>query len=526
MGAPNDSRLRAFAWLWVVDTAWSFMPWDTFYGGGDTVAILKAIDPLGAVALCCGIFSAVTWPKFLYPALLLKCFMTLSATPMIWDSDYWCVMVDFSIVVSCCFSEGGLEAAKSNAAAQFQWFYFAAAFWKLNWAFFSKNSCSVVFFEQIAARIGLGEPLAWLVASSAPWATLLLEFTVGGLLVSRRDRLGALCALLLHFVICFTPDPNDISPFGLKCATRLLMVATASGTARVFYDYKVRALCVAYAAFCFTIVDTTWTPKQIATLLFLSTAGFVSACLVSSEDSKRAKGNAMFALVAFLYSFGGLLTGFQEQGTPNMFANLKLYGEGEHLLLPTGLLLHREIGPFAGGIVRVRETSSVWMNSVYPANMTSTLGEKTISLMRAGGADPPAYFNAGFTRVIGEDDSFPFSPYTIPALELRRLVDEAISKDENFAVVYDRLPGTRGDEDWRARATDKTITAVFSEKKIESCVQQAEDGAESPCDEDEIALRPMSQVPWLVRRLSLYHPYPIVTDSNGDIPRYIPCFGP
>ena len=53
----------------------------------------------------------------------------------------------------------------------------------------------------------------------------------------------------------------------------------------------------------------------------------------------------------------------------------------------------------------------------------------------------------------------PFTPYTLPALELRRVLAEArAASSEPFVIEYDKLPGSVGDERWRQEAVESNLT--------------------------------------------------------------------
>ena len=53
----------------------------------------------------------------------------------------------------------------------------------------------------------------------------------------------------------------------------------------------------------------------------------------------------------------------------------------------------------------------------------------------------------------------PFTPYTLPALELRRVLAEArAASSEPFVLEYEHLPGSVGDERWRQEALESNLT--------------------------------------------------------------------
>ena len=53
----------------------------------------------------------------------------------------------------------------------------------------------------------------------------------------------------------------------------------------------------------------------------------------------------------------------------------------------------------------------------------------------------------------------PFTPYTLPALELRRVLAEArAAASEPFVIEYEHLLGSVGDERWRQEAVESNLT--------------------------------------------------------------------
>jgi hypothetical protein len=48
-------------------------------------------------------------------------------------------------------------------------------------------------------------------------------------------------------------------------------------------------------------------------------------------------------------------------------------------------------------------------------------------------------------------------PYTLPAIELRRLLGEARANGESFRIVYTHLVGMQGNEAWRQRGGGMTV---------------------------------------------------------------------
>jgi hypothetical protein len=473
-------------------------------------------------------------------------------------------------------------------------YYFAAAFWKVNSHFLDSDaSCATMFIVQLV--VNYIRPLlmrsSWLFSGSktslqdylisiasvakkiAPVSALIVELAVGGCMLlgslvpfSRSDgfhALGSLSSLLFHLMVCMLPAPNDISGFALNCAARHIVFATALGTHRAWncvQDRKLTLLTTIVVGIAMG-VQSGWTENNWAFFLYLVVGGFVSLSLVLGgffpknkmikvEESGKKEASQLRPVwslaavgVAFLYSFGTLILGLQEESTANMFANLKSgHGGSNHYILPTGLLFHwygdaSNSHPFGGGVIRIENTTSAWLRTIYPADFTQFLEpDGLIDVMTAIGNPPPIYFNPGANRNLGLVKEVParFYRYTVPALEFKRLLREAKERDRDFVLTYSKLIGTRGDEIWRAKSIDKVVTIDVREGELHDCKvyyhSNEGDSRWTPCEPSELPYVNYSDsVPWILRRMSLYHAYPIVVDENEDeskIPMSIRCFGP
>jgi hypothetical protein len=401
--------------------------------------------------------------------------------------------------------------------------------------------------------------------SIAPVSTLIVEFSVGGLMVlgslmpvpdgkSRFNlqSMGSLSALAFHLMVCFVPAPNDISGFALNCAPRHIVFASVYGTSAAV-DYIRQLLFPLSASLAVGVaigLQNQWTENNWAFFLYVYVASFVAmSILLNTKIQKEAPQNRTTSRpfwlwiavgIAFFYSFGTLMLGLQEETTANMFANLKSgHGGSNHYILPTGLLFHwfaaaGDTHPFGGGVIRIEQTTSDWFRTIYPADLTSFLQpDGVVSVMEAIGSPPPIYFNPGANRnlrLITEPPGL-FYRYTVPALEFKRLLDEAMNHDEDFVLTYSKLPGTYGDEVWRATATQERVTIQVQQGHVVKCeFQKFGNGKKFPCIQDSLPyVNYTTTVPWIIRRISLYHAYPITVPEDTDvsgIPASIVCFGP
>ena len=224
---------------------------------------------------------------------------------------------------------------------------------------------------------------------------------------------------------------------------------------------------------------------------------------------------------------------------------MKVHGGSNHLIVPTGLLFHAfanrsDAHIYGGGVIRVEETNSNWFRTIYPAELTHILEPSiVVSLLTHVGHPPPIYFNPGANRVLGllergwVNHSGNIFQYTVPAIEFKRLLYEAMKKDQNFTVTFAQLPGTKGDEVWRAFAVRRRFQVSVVEGVIVTCtVQNYDTGSKgkvvkrSKCDPMDLPYQ--LHVPWWIQKIAMYHPYPIIFDDpDKKIPRKtITCFGP
>jgi hypothetical protein len=489
------------------------------------------------------------------------------------------------------FTEASQPVIVDTIRDMFASYYFAAAFWKFNSHFLDPDaSCATMFIVQMVVNYlrPILMTFPWLCSASSPqesliaiaavakaWApisALVVEFAVGGCMVlgsifpkryhsHKIQALGSLLALGFHLMVCFLPAPNDISGFALNCAPRHIVFSTAIGTTaalELVQQHLVPFSVIVAAVFAFGI-QSTWTENNWAFFLYVLAGGFVALSIVmgasahkndegsrklpgekSTTSKRRPMWSYLAVAVAVFYSFGTLMLGLQEESTANMFANLKAgHGGTNHYLLPTGLLFHwfadaLDTHPFGGGVIRIENTTSDWLRTVYPADLTAFLQPHGIvKIMEDIGSPPPIYFNPGANRNLGLLSDVPeqFFRYTIPALEFKRLLHEAKERDKDFSLTYSKLPGTRGDEVWRTTATEKVVAIEVSGGAVQECKIYMNDPVSPiPCSKGDLPYVDfVKSVPWILRHISLYHAYPIFVDDNADandIPISITCFGP
>lgn len=509
---------------------------------------------LGAVAVMKGFvcYHLHTLPSSFMAVCLL---MTVSywfilRAPAIWDSTIWSMQTDTVVALWLLFgrkkNHGSMQHLCSTVTQMFCWYYAAAGFFKINSHFLDPDaSCATVFLIQhVTYYLGSWvshETIVSMCKMLKPWAptaTLSIELSMAGFLILGQvvqsrpwTNMGLLLILYFHLAVCLTPEPLDISMFALQCGSRLIMAADPTAleaTLRAVVDPNVPYLIV------FAIVWTAYGILTDFTPLNWAFAGYVPVLLLhtiaiqkcttkntSSETTTRKPLWSYCAIfVAFFYSFGTIILGLQEEATCNMFANLKIHGGSNHYLVPTGLLL-------TGNEIRIQQTNSWWFTTTYPADFSHIVEpEQAKSVLEAIGNPAPFYFNGGANRVLGlfqkgyVAHNGIFVPYTVPTIEFKRMFAEAVVHDKSFTLEYVELPGRTGDEQWRATASLRTVKVEVRDGKVTRCKANGR-----ACADDDLVYQ-YDDIPWLQRKFSMYHGYPIVFNEDGKVRKSITCFGP
>ena len=300
------------------------------------------------------------------------------------------------------------------------------------------------------------------------------------------------------------------------------------------------------SSFTTTTTTTTTSSSSSSPSSSSPSSGGMAASPAAAASGRRLRVS-LVALAAW-YGFAGPLLGTQDLGACNMYSNLRMHGGSNHLLLPTDLLGSLFPGTsvaFAMRTVRVEHTSSAWINSIYPNEITSQMSPKERTVLReaghlarmfnpmksrilspAIGAPPPAY------AAPPGSDGRPFARWTVPTLELRRLLAEAREQGEAFSLTYTLLDGQSGDERWRRSGGGRTVTITEDGKGGRTCTLCPDLMASlmgslaggCACADDELPLMPPP--PYLARKLLVQQPYPIVGDERDDPEANFICYGP
>ena len=394
--------------------------------------------------------------------------------------------------------------------------------------------------------------------------------------------LGVVLALLLHLAIAVTPPPNNIGAFSVIMAARLpaflspdamavstsfprgltglgglgavLAVATAvtssaarataaggsgsaasegeAGQMSIMFvgglDWSVPTLVLMIAVLLRGLVydiggfPTTPTTSTNATSNETEAVGKDSTNSNLDGIYSSLLGPCLVAL-AWFHAFAGPIVGIQDLGSSNMYGNLRMLGGSNHLLVPTNVLR------VSGEIVRVESSTSSVINALYPGEISSVITPRATQVLRDSN-HTGRQFNFAMGRVLGswalpppafERGEEPFVRYTVPALELRRMLAEARAEGDAFELVYTILDGPFGDEAWRASSVGRRRVRIREDpsKGEAHCVVLSNGG--KPCDASDIPNLPVSLKLW-ERALGVWNPHPILPGGHEEMH----CFGP
>lgn len=463
--------------------------------------------------------------------------------PAVFDAEYFAALTDLAVLVLA--GLGMEEWIGPTVRGQLSTFYVWAGFHKLNTGFLDPvSSCASVYGVQIADALGVPSlaPLAFRIAAPA---TLAIELGIG-VCLAVAPLVGVILAVVLHTGIALTPPPNNIAGFGVVCATRCFWVR--GGSSRL----EGLSLAAAFAAILlgltrslhvkptvqFSIAPSLDYPAGVygATAAVALAACWRRARPPNPRGAVGATIAAAFVAAMSIWCVVPVVLGILDGGSPNMFSNLRMFGGTNHLAgLPTGLLqAWKQDDPasvFSGGILRVEDSNSTHLNAVHPAEITSVLTESAVDLLRGLG-HPGRFFNPTVATVVGTA-VIPhprFSdPFTLPAFELARVL--AATRDTPVRVVYSRLHGPRGDEQWRRSAhVDYTVELVFSGfPHVHACtvLRTGNESYYDPCGADLFFLPylhgPNTLLNRLGRALQYWNSQIILPDPAHA--RNLPCYG-
>eukprot|EP00746_Dinoflagellata_sp_MGD_P057202 gnl/MRDRNA2_/MRDRNA2_246462_c0_seq1.p1 gnl/MRDRNA2_/MRDRNA2_246462_c0~~gnl/MRDRNA2_/MRDRNA2_246462_c0_seq1.p1 ORF type:complete len:188 (+),score=21.35 gnl/MRDRNA2_/MRDRNA2_246462_c0_seq1:1-564(+) len=178
--------------------------------------------------------------------------------------------------------------------------------------------------------------------------------------------------------------------------------------------------------------------------------------------------------------------------------------------------------PFAGGVVRI-DRSNASFSHVYPGDMP--LPDRPVRLLKSIGHSGKFFvplvsrLHGNLKYMGGSDMSSDHMKYTIPALELRRLIAMSKAERTSFDIEYAKLP-TSGYDLLTAR--DPTLPKVFyswnAVTETATCV-----AAGKPCAATEAALQPWPPPGLLgiwAAKVMMFYPAPLLEDHSSP---GVPC---
>ena len=506
-------------------------------------------------------------------SMLVRVAQYWAQAPMTWESCYWANATElaFVAILLLCPLDTVVYQSQDLIRLMMGWFYVGAGFWKINTSFLDTSvSCGPVYVASLLATF-VPEILrpSWLVAyalKSAAWMTILGECGIGICLLMPSQtlrRLGFVLSNLLHYAICITPFPNAVPLFGVFCYTRLFFVMPHAWTLALHEVVAFPKTRSGFAARAFVVAlsaaSASCTSEPGLTINWGIPAQTLLCCIGAravyldvqydgfkegTEQAKKAKAptlgtmkSLLLSLNAFtwlsitlFYVFAAQTLGLMSIGAVSPFSAIREHGGSNHLFMPTALLQQspytNKYDLFSGGIVRVTYTDSDVMNALYPGNSTNDLRPEIRKMLTAHGHLAHEYHPtvmrmfgpklASFIPHWKPDDGTPFPSYTVPGLELRRLLSDARAANESFVLEYDILPGLVGDEKWRKTAVASKVRVEEDGKGGLKCTalhggrSMEEHGA--PCGADELPMRPSPK--GLLMKFLVWFPYPVNTGSE------------
>lgn len=504
-------------------------------------------------------------------AMAARIIMYWIQLPRIWDSCVWSNATDLVFVITCLLvtkAEDVLPICGEQICVQMGLFYIGAGFWKLNTSFLNPLvSCSSIYVASLLAFLPAPLTPAWFIRpalASAPLMTIFGELALGvSLLLPYQStrRVGVVLAALLHYAIAITPHPNQVAAFGVFCVTRLFVVMPESWSQAIRESLTVPSTplsmtlrLVALTLICASVQCTSTPGVYIdwcipcQTALCLIGARAVALDVASPPSTPppppvlppgRAAlvryGRWLATLLTAFYVFGFQLLGLMDISATSPFSHIRQHGGSNHLLVPTSLLLQwpqsaAHIDAFHGGIVRVAYTTSESLNALYPADGTDELQPRIVDLLTTSG-HIARQFTPTVQTMLGHAirtqiphwtpaSGRPFGRYTLPAVQLRRMLADARAHNESFELRYEHLPGVVGDEAWRRTAIASQVHVREDGRGGISCrVRPRGKLLWTACAPDELALLPPPTGPLL--KILLWFPYPILDELEGS--ELLPC---
>jgi len=459
--------------------------------------------------------------------------------PAVWDHMVWAALLEVTFVLAA-LAGGGRERVAQRfipaARMELVLLYWSAAFWKLTTSWYAvRTSCAPVLLSELLAGIFSSDvlPAGSLAANTflkiAPVFVAALEFAVAAALMLRPPA-GLVLALGFHQTINLMPM-TYAGGFSISMCCRFPLIVPGLVTKALGPSDSLlvpSSMVVAVGAAMFAIhkgVDSACVLYLVLALLYFR--GLMSGHYV--KGGKGGQGGAAWLssiaiIIGFVYGFMTPILGLQAMAASTMYGNLKQWGGGNHLLVPTGLLQEHFLtastpswasDAFGGGLLRVDATNSSVLQRLAPAEATPQLPEHARQLLLGVGAtgryfelyaarnywdrdhdfESSALHNRGSDAVRLDDP-----PYVQPAYEMRRVLKLARAKGEVFYLKYTNVPWLGHPKDYASYTGKQVVLEENPATGSRTCTVEG-----LSCADSEIALLPPPPR-WLT---SLLHPYPM-----------------
>ena len=490
-----------------------------------------------------------------------------ACAPYAFESAQWSVYADIALLLAILLAQDDNDAVCAAAPAVracFGIFYFAAGWWKINSSFLDRSSsCApILMLQLIAAYVPASltpASLPVLAARIAAPMTIVGEMVIGLLLLVPSTVPGGRLAhalavgltTLLHTAISATPFPNQIASFSCVSLLRVAWASLPAGWALAVGEaaswpsrtdaraLAARAGTVATLAAAAALNTVPGMALNLALILYAALALLAGRSLAlepplasyarlapadtpaTATARRRAAAVARCVLVpCALYALAWPCLGLTDLGLAGPFSSLRVHGGSNHLVVPTGLLQARAAargeagGAFGGGVVRVSACTSQYIRDVTHPDCSAALPARARELLHQAGHTAVQH-NPTVARIIPEARVVPqgFVPFTVPALELRRLLAEARERGERFSLTYDVLPGATGGREWRTGPGVRTVRVQEDGAGGREC-KVLRGPRRGRCAPDEIAEQPPPSG-WVGKAL-IFFAHPV--DSSDELP--------
>lgn len=459
--------------------------------------------------------------------------LRLYRMPFLFNSDVWAAILDASFAMAV-LKTRSLAVGSTIVRRQLAAFYFGAALWKINSSFLSpRTSCSSIVMIALVDRFATKAPgaLFAVVARAAPYLTILVEFSVGVLLLV-AVKWGVVLGLVFHLAIALTPCPNCAGPFCVMLATRFFLCVTGTDPAAAVQALQ-EPRTVSFAVGCAAVLGKLCTPNgkniffvDVSIPFYTFQTIILARTLMVSWRRNQQKPIIMdrplfgrgLVLWAYFYSFGLVIFGLGDMATTHMYSNLRVHGVGNHYFLPTGLLFRYfesaspRTNPFAGGTVRVDATNSSFVQALYPQEWTHLHTASVTKKLHKAGHIGRQFFPLK-SRIFGgrHAGGRPNVPYTVPALEFRRLLAEARDHQDHFEIIYARLSGP---VDGHSSLSETWPVVRYTSSDDACVVLKAPNASSVPCDTDELVFLPPPNP--LLLKVALFYPIPLIHGESSS----------